>query len=518
MFLPQVVKSARVMKKSVAYLIPYIEQELKKGQKQSAGKILLATVKGDVHDIGKNIVGVVLACNNFEIIDLGVMVPAERILEEARIHNPDIIGLSGLITPSLDEMVHVAKELERNGFKQPLLIGGATTSRIHTAVKIAQNYSQPVIHVLDASKSVPVVSNLLNINSKDEFAQNIKTEYDKLRENHLKSHGNSNLASYSDSVQSRFQINWEDEIILQPKHLGIFSGTNYDLKEIRKYINWTQFFITWEIKGRYPQIFDNPEKGTEAKKLFDDANAMLDEIIGNNLIQANYSYGILPANSINNQDVVVYSDTNKNTILTTFNFLRQQHQIKQNNPNLSLVDYIAPKESGLTDYIGFFIVTAGIGVEELSEIYLKNHDDYKSFMIKILADRLAEAFAELLHEKVRKEYWGYAAKEELIVDDLLSENYQGIRPAIGYPSIPDHSEITKIMDLIGDDNTILNIGITENYMMTPAASVSGLYFANKAARYFAVGKIKKEQMESYLDRKGSNRPVIEKLLNHYLAD
>jgi len=513
MFLPQVVKSARVMKKSVAHLIPYIEMELKQGNKKSAGKILLATVKGDVHDIGKNIVGVVLACNNYDIIDLGVMVSADKIMEAAIEHNVDIIGLSGLITPSLDEMVHLAKELERNGFTQPLLIGGATTSRIHTAVKIAPHYSQPVIHVLDAGRSVPVVSNLLNDRLKQDFVEQIQNEYQKLRDGHYKSQSQIKLVDYSEAKKNKFNIDWDAEKIETPNFLGVKELIDYNLSEIREYINWTQFFITWEIKGKYPQIFDNPDKGEEARKLFDDANNLLDEIIDNKLIQANAAFGILPANSINNDDIEVYND-NKTSL--KFNFLRQQHQSKNNQPNFSLADYIAPIESNKKDYIGFFVVSAGIGVEELANQYSQNNDEYKSLMLKIIADRLAEAFAELLHLKVRKEYWGYDTNESLDVDGLLSESYSGIRPAIGYPSIPDHTEIDKIFQLFG--NNKLGINVTDNFMMTPAASVSGLYFANPKAKYFAVGRISNDQLESYLERKEDNNDFAKRILSHYLAD
>jgi len=518
MFLPQVVKSARVMKKSVAYLIPFIEKELKQSNKQSSGKILLATVKGDVHDIGKNIVGVVLACNNYEILDLGVMVPVEKIIEEARKNDVDVIGLSGLITPSLDEMIHVAKELERHNFDVPLLIGGATTSKIHTAVKIAPNYSHPVIHVLDASKSVPVVSNLLNNQIKIDFINQIKNEYKKLRENHLKSQSKQNLCEYQEAIENHFKIDWTKQVIKKPNFIGQKIVKNWDLNQLRNYINWTQFFVTWEIKGKYPQIFEHPEKGEEAKKLYKDANEILDYVINNNLISANCFYGIYPANSINNEDVILYKDENRIEKLITFNFLRQQHPIKVGVSNYSLADFIAPLESNLVDYLGFFVVTAGIGVEELSNEYIKNNDDYKSFMLKILADRLAEAFAELLHEKIRKEIWGYSEVENLNIDELISEKYQGIRPAIGYPSIPDHSEITKIFELLVNEKDNLGIEITENFMMWPAASVSGLYFANEQAKYFAVGKINKDQADSYIARKGMPKEIFYKLLANYIDE
>lgn len=515
MFLPQVVKSARVMKKSVAYLIPFIEQVLKDSNKKSSGKVLLATVKGDVHDIGKNIVGVVLSCNNYEIIDLGVMVSADKILAEAKAHNVDIIGLSGLITPSLDEMVHVAKELERNGFTQPLLIGGATSSRIHTAVKVAPHYSHPVIHVLDAGRSVPVVSNLLNDRLRDDFIIQNRTEYQRLRETHIKSQSQINMISYEEAKKNKFIIDWSNENIEKPNFLGIKNLTDFDLSEIRKYINWTQFFITWEIRGKFPQIFDLPDKGEEARKLYDDANLLLDEIISQKLIRANGTFGILPANSINDEDIEVYNIDGSKP-LVRFNFLRQQIAPKGNVPNYSLADYIAPKESNLKDYLGFFIVTAGIGVEELVDKYTQNNDSYKSIMIKILADRLAEAFAELLHQIVRRQYWGYEKDDNLDIDNLLSESYVGIRPAIGYPSIPDHSEIDKVFELFGSND--VGVTVTDSYMMQPAASVSGLYFANPKSKYFAVGKWKDDQVQSYLNRKGNINETVKRIMSHFLID
>jgi 5-methyltetrahydrofolate--homocysteine methyltransferase len=446
------------------------------------------------------------------------MVPVEKIIEEARKNDVDVIGLSGLITPSLDEMIHVAKELERHNFEVPLLIGGATTSKIHTAVKIAPNYSQPVIHVLDASKSVPVVSNLLNNQIKIDFINQIKNEYKKLRENHLKSQSKQNLCNYQEAIENHFKIDWTKQIIKKPNFIGQKIVKNWDLNQLRNYINWTQFFVTWEIKGKYPQIFEHPEKGEEAKKLYKDANEILDYVINNNLISANCFYGIYPANSINNEDVILFKDLNRSEQLITFNFLRQQHPIKVGVPNYSLADFIAPLDSNLLDYIGFFVVTAGIGVEELSNEYIKNNDDYKSFMLKILADRLAEAFAELLHEKIRKEIWGYAEVENLDIDELISEKYQGIRPAIGYPSIPDHSEITKIFELLVNEKDNLGIEITENFMMWPAASVSGLYFANEQAKYFAVGKITKDQADSYIARKGMPKEIFYKLLANYIDE
>ena len=514
MFLPQVVKSARVMKKSVAHLIPYIEAQLKKGDRQTAGRVLLATVKGDVHDIGKNIVGVVLACNNYEVIDMGVMVSTEKILAAAKEHDVDIIGLSGLITPSLDEMVHVAKELERAGFKLPLLIGGATTSRVHTAVKIAPNYSQPVIHVLDASKSVPVVSNLLNNNTKDEFASKIKNEYDKIRDNHYKSLEDKTLLTYKQAVDNRLKTDWTTYRNPKPNNVGKLVYVEYPLKDIRKYINWTQFFVTWEIKGRYPQIFDNPEKGEEARKLFDDANKLLDEIIENKSLSASGIMGIFPANTVNYDDIEIYTDSNRNEVVETFNFLRQQAS-RGNSANMSLADYIAPKETGIEDYLGLFVCTGGIGTDELVSKYEKDFDDYNAIMVKILADRLAEAFAELLHEELRKDYWGYAKDETLDIEDLHSERYVSIRPASGYPSMPDHTENEKILGLL--DAKSASVNLTESFMMQPAASVSGLYFPHKDAKYFAVGKITRDQLENYANRKGITFDEAKKWLGQNLA-
>lgn len=515
MFLPQVVKSARVMKKSVAHLIPYIEKQLTKSSKQSAGKILMATVKGDVHDIGKNIVAVVLACNNYEVVDLGVMVSAEKIIAEAKAQNVDIIGLSGLITPSLDEMVHVAKELERINSHFPLLIGGATTSRIHTAVKIAPNYSQPVVHVLDASKSVTVVNNLLSANNKANYIQNIKKEYGELADNYYKSIQDKSLLSYDDSILNRFNTDWNNLKIKKPANTGLTIFQDFPLTEIREYINWTQFFVTWELKGRYPQIFDNPEKGEEAKKLFADANDMLDEVIGLNLLKANAVIGIFPACSVNNEDIEIYSDEDRTERIETFNMLRQQSS-RGNASNLSLSDYIAPKESGVHDYLGLFTCTAGIGTDDLVRQYEAEHDDYKAIMIKILSDRLAEAFAELLHEKVRKEIWGFADEEKLNLDDILSEKYMGIRPAMGYPSLPDHTENIKLMNVL-DAQKQAGITLTDSCMMSPGASVSGLYFSHPESKYFAVGKITKDQLEKYADRKNISYDDAKKWLSQNLA-
>ncbi len=510
MFLPQVVKSARVMKKAVAYLLPYIEAEKEKSDSKNAGKILLATVKGDVHDIGKNIVGVVLGCNNYEVIDLGVMVPKEKILEEAVKNNVDVIGLSGLITPSLDEMVEVAQEMESRGMKIPLLIGGATTSRIHTAVRIAENYSGAVVHVLDASRSVPVVSNLLNNESKNNFIQNTKNEYQKLRDEHLKKQSAKDFISLEEARKNKLSIDWENSEIKIPNQLGISVFENYPLNELRNYIDWTPFFQAWELKGKYTEIFKNENYGSEAKKLFDDANKLLDKIIDEKLLTANAVFGIFPANSIQD-DIEIYADEDRNGILTTFHTLRQQSKKAGSVANIALADFIAPKESGKKDYLGMFAVTAGIGIENLLENFASEHDDYNSILVKALADRLAEALAEKLHEEVRKKYWGYAENENLSNEDLIKENYAGIRPAPGYPAQPDHTEkviLFKLLDV--EKNT--KIKLTESLAMYPAASICGLYFANPESKYFGVGKINKDQVEDYHKRKGMSLQEIEKWL------
>ncbi len=538
MFLPQVVKSARVMKQAVSVLEPFISKSREDKQHRYNGKILLATVKGDVHDIGKNIVGLVLSCNNYQIIDLGVMVPTEKIIHKAIENNVDIIGLSGLITPSLEEMIRVAEELEKHNLKIPLLIGGATTSRIHTAVKIVPAYSAPVIHVLDASKSVAVVSNLLNSKTKDDFVNEIKQEYKLLRENYLQKNSEKNLISISEARENRKQFNWTKQIINKPKKPGITILENYSLDEIRKFINWTEFFLAWEMKGRFPKIFENEKYGEEAKKLFKDANELLDLIIEKGLLKANAVLGLFPANTVGFDDVEVYSENNK--ILETFHFLRQQWKKQYGIPNYSLADFIAPNTSGITDYIGCFALTAGIGAKELTSEFSKNNDEYSSILVKIIADRLAEAYAELLHYKVRTEYWGYSENEELkfvchserseesitechserseeshnsllpqpsgffaplrmteeneqinIITTIdLSFSYPGIRPAHGYPALPDHTEKKIIFDLLEVEKNI-GVELTESLMMVPAASICGLYFAHNEAKYEPVGKMQK---------------------------
>ncbi len=509
MFLPQVIKSARVMKKAVAVLLPYIEAEKAgSGGSSSAGKVLLATVKGDVHDIGKNIVGVVLACNNFEVIDLGVMVPAAKILQTAIDENVDIIGLSGLITPSLEEMVHVAKEMTRLKMNVPLLIGGATTSEIHTAVKIDPNYASPVVHVKDASKSVGVVANLLSTNQKEKFTQTIKEKYVAAREKHESKRLEGKFVSLADARKNKINIDWENGPVYKPSFLGNKYFTDFDLAEIRKYIDWTFFFHSWRINGKYPAIFDDPVKGEEAKKLFDDAINMLDKIVSEKMLQANGVIGFYPATSIG--DDVELSLNGKP--VTTFHFLRNQQEKPADVPNLSLADFIQPKESAKEDYIGGFAVTTGIGLEKWVEQYETDKDDYSAIMIKILADRLAEAFAELMHYEVRKAFWGYVPDDNLSIEEILREKYQGIRPAPGYPACPEHSEKRILFDLLQAAEKA-GIILTENFAMYPAASVSGYYFAHPQAQYFNLGKISKDQVEDYARRKNLSVEDVERLLS-----
>ena len=511
MFLPQVVKSARVMKKAVAYLLPYLEEEKAANQDtSSASKILLATVKGDVHDIGKNIVGVVLACNNFDIIDMGVMVPAEKILDKAIEENVDVIGLSGLITPSLDEMVTVAKEMERRKMNIPLLIGGATTSRIHTAVKIDPVYSGSVIHVLDASKSVPVAGELTNKESYGGIFQRVKDEYSKAREDHANRKQVKSYIPYAQAVENKLKVDWSAKEMIAPAQLGTQVFKDHDIAEIRDYIDWTPFFNTWMLKGKYPAILDHEIVGEEARKLFEDAQKVLDEVIEQNLLYANAVVGLYPANAVGD-DVEVYTDESRETVHKKFHFLRQQGKKGSGLPNLSLADYVAPKESGKADYIGGFAVTAGVGIEPLIEKYEQDHDDYNSIMIKAVADRLAEAFAEMMHEKVRKELWGYATDETLDNESLIKEKYQGIRPAPGYPACPDHTEKRTLFDLLEVEKHT-GISLTESFAMYPAASVSGFYFMHKEAKYFGLGKIEKDQLTDYADRKEMSHEVAEKWL------
>lgn len=522
MFLPQVVKSARVMKKAVAYLLPYLEAEKKAGESgRTAGKVLLATVKGDVHDIGKNIVSVVLACNNFEIVDLGVMVPCEKILETAKKENVDVIGLSGLITPSLDEMVHVASEMEREGFKIPLLIGGATTSKVHTAVKIAPKYSQPVVHVNDASRSVPVVQSLISDEMKADLVNKVKEEYEKLRELNKNAQSQNKFISLAEARANKLQIDWEQHKIIyngdfKPSFIGNKVFEDYPIEEIAQYIDWTPFFHSWELKGSYPKIFNDPDRGTEAKKLFDDAQKMLRKIIDEKWLVAKGVVGIYPANAVNDDDIEVYEDEQRDRVKMKFHTLRQQTKKPAGQANLALADFIAPKQSGVRDYVGGFAVTAGAGIEKQLEIFAKDHDDYNSIMLKALADRLAEAFAELMHLRVRKELWGYAKNENYSNEQLIKEEYQGIRPAPGYPACPDHTEKLLLWQLL-DVEKSAGIVLTESMAMYPTAAVSGLYFAHPRSQYFGLGKITKEQLEDYAKRKGMTIEVAERWLQPNLS-
>jgi 5-methyltetrahydrofolate--homocysteine methyltransferase len=513
MFLPQVVKSARVMKKSVAILTPYIEAEKAKNEaKGPAGKVLLATVKGDVHDIGKNIVGVVLGCNNFEVVDMGVMVPADKILERAIEEKVDVIGLSGLITPSLDEMVHVAREMQRRGMKLPLLIGGATTSKTHTAVRIAPNYSEPTVHVLDASRSVPVVQSLIGAD-RDRFLSEITDEYIRVRDEHSRRKETKEILSLEDARANRFQ--GEPYEIKRPNKLGLTFFDDFPLEEIRPYIDWTPFFQAWELRGRYPKIFEDEFVGEEAKKLFDDANKILDEIIQGKLLKAQAVVGLFPANAIEGDSVEVYTDDYRLDVACKFHMLRQQSAKAKGVPNIALSDFVAQKNTA-QDYMGGFAVTAGIGIEEILEKYHKEHDDYSSIIVKALADRMAEALAELMHAKVRKELWGYAPDESLANEDLIREKYVGIRPAPGYPACPEHTEKRTLFDLLKVEETTA-IRLTESYAMYPAAAVSGFYFAHPQSKYFPVGKIDKDQVEDYAARKGMSVEEAERWLSPILA-
>ena len=517
MFLPQVVKSARVMKKAVAHLIPFIEEEKNaSNDTREAGKILMATVKGDVHDIGKNIVGVVLGCNNYSVIDLGVMVSSDKIIQTAIDEKANVIGISGLITPSLDEMVHVAKEMERLGLKIPLLIGGATTSRIHTAVKISPNYSGTTVYVLDASRSVPVVSSLLTDDKtvKEKFVENISKEYKKIRADHLKKKEARNYISIEKARENKLKTDWDKVKIKRPETLGVTVLKDYPIETLRKYIDWTPFFQTWELKGKYPAIFDDDKYGAEAKRIYNDANNLLDEIITKNLLHANGVFGIFPANSVGD-DIEIYTDETRKGVKRVLHTLRSQTQKSDNIPNLALADYIAPKETGIADYVGAFAVTTGIGIEPVIKKFEQEHDEYNSIMTKAVADRLAEAFAEHLHEQVRKIYWGNSSDEVLSNEELISEKYTGIRPAPGYPAQPDHTEKLIIFDLLDAEENAL-ITLTESLAMYPAASVSGLYFAHPDSKYFNVGKISKDQVLDYHRRKGMSLDEMERWLRPVL--
>lgn len=510
MFLPQVVKSARVMKKAVAYLLPYIEEEKllnpQEGDSDGNGKILMATVKGDVHDIGKNIVSVVLACNNYEIVDLGVMVPPEKIIAEAITHNVDIIGLSGLITPSLDEMVHLAKEMERKNFKVPLLIGGATTSKAHTAVKIDPQYSQAVVHVNDASRAVTVVGDLLQKETQHTYKQSIKDDYDVFRDKFLKRSVQKEYKTIEAARKNKFQTDWNKSEIIKPNQLGIQVIEDLELDKLLPFIDWTPFFRSWELHGKYPNILKDNVVGKQAIELFEDAQVMLKQVLDEKLLKAKAVFGLFPANTINDDDIeVTASPVNSSAVENketkyVFRTLRQQLQRKEGVPDYALADFIAPKEAGIQDYIGCFCVSTGFGTAELAAEYEKNLDDYSSIMIKALADRLAEAFAEYLHKEVRIKHWGYATHEDLTNDDLIKESYRGIRPAPGYPACPDHLEKLTIWELLGVEEKI-SVQLTESLAMWPAASVSGYYFGHREAKYFGLGKIKQDQVEDFAKRK-----------------
>ena len=507
MFLPQVIKSARVMKKAVAYLLPYIEADKEKFQtSDERKKVLMATVKGDVHDIGKNIVGVVLGCNNYDIIDLGVMVPTEKILDTAIKEKADVIGLSGLITPSLEIMVDIAKEMERRKMDVPVLIGGATTSKIHTAVKIEPEYSHPVIHVKDASLAVNVVSNLVAKNQN--YIEKIKNDYAEVRSFQGKRKAKTYL-TLEQAQQNKFQLNWQDTPVYKPNFVGVKQLIDYPLEELRKYIDWTFFFLTWGMKGHYPQILNDEKQGEAARKLYAEANEFLDEIIERKMLQANAVFGIWPANA-DADDVILYEDESRLKEIGRFYHLRQQELKKEGLSNYSLADFVAPVESGVADYCGGFATTAGIGIEKWKEQYQADHNDYKAIMLEALADRLSEAFAEVLHLKVRKEYWAYAPDENLSLDDLLKVKYQGIRPALGYPACPEHSEKENLFNLLKAEE--VGITLTEHYAMYPNASVSGEYFVHPESKYFSLEKVGKDQVEDYARRKGKTIGFIEKFL------
>tara|TARA_B100000953_G_scaffold173300_1_gene142813 strand:- start:19 stop:3714 length:3696 start_codon:yes stop_codon:yes gene_type:complete len=516
MFLPQVVKSARVMKKAVGYLIPFIESEKKGKIIKSNGKIVLATVKGDVHDIGKNIVGVVLQCNNYEIIDLGVMVPAQKILDTARDQNADIIGLSGLITPSLDEMVHIAKEMKRQEFQIPLMIGGATTSKTHTAVKIDPDYDYLVVHVKDASRAVGVSTKLLNIDMKKTYSKEIESEYELLRERHKGKQAKINWLTLEDARKNQKQVDWSNYSTTKPNKLGVHIFNDFPLTELVKYFDWTPFFIAWELAGKFPRILEDKIVGEEATHLYKDAKIMLSRIINEKWLTAKGVYGLFPANSVNYDDIHIYTNEKRNTILSTINTLRQQIQKPPGQYNFALADFIAPKESKKNDYIGAFSVSAGFGIEKRIKQFENENDDYNAIMLKALADRFAEAFAECLHERIRKEYWGYASNEKLEKEELISESYKGIRPAPGYPACPDHTEKKLLWKLLNvEENT--GVTLTESYAMYPTASVSGWYFSHPDSRYFGLGKINRDQVQNYAERKEQDLKTIEKWLSPNLG-
>ena len=513
MFLPQVVKSARVMKRAVAYLQPYIEAE-KDGKQSFAGRVLMATVKGDVHDIGKNIVSVVLGCNNYEIIDLGVMVPPEKIIETAIREKVDIIGLSGLITPSLDEMVYVSKEMEKKNISIPLLIGGATTSKAHSAVKIAPNYGHTVVHVNDASRAVTVVGNLLKKDNQV-YKEQIREEYEKFREQFLKRGKTKNFVTIEEARKRKFKIDWNTSEIVKPNQLGIQIIQDFDLSKLEAFIDWSPFFRSWDLHGKYPDILTDKVVGEQATDLFADAKELLRKVIDGKLLKAKAIFGLFPANTVNDDDVEIYDESGK--VKVTFLTLRQQLDKREGIPNFALADFIAPKDSGKKDYMGCFAVTTGFGTAELAKKFEDDLDDYNSIMIKALADRLAEAFAEYLHKEVRTKSWGYDTDENLSNAELIKESYTGIRPAPGYPACPDHLEKRTIWKLMQVKENI-GLQITDSLAMWPAASVSGYYFANQEAKYFGLGKITPDQLKDYAKRRGVSNDEAEKWLSPNLAD
>jgi 5-methyltetrahydrofolate--homocysteine methyltransferase len=519
MFLPQVVKSARVMKKAVAYLIPFIEQEKLDNPeyataKDTNGTIVMATVKGDVHDIGKNIVGVVLQCNNFEVIDLGVMVPTQKILDTAIEIGADAVGLSGLITPSLDEMVNVATEMQRRGFTIPLMIGGATTSRAHTAVKVDGKYDGPVVWVKDASRSVPTLAALLSDSLRPKLMADIKEDYDSLRARHATKHDRP-MVSLERARENRTPVDWSDYQPPVPKVPGIQVLVDYDLAELRDYIDWQPFFNAWELKGKFPDILHSPATGETARSLYEDAQAMLDRMIAEQWVTANAVLGLFPANAVGD-DIELYTDESRSEVLTTMRNLRQQGDHREGVPNRSLGDYVAPRETGLADYVGAFAVTAGLGADAKIREFKEQLDDYSAIMLEALADRLAEAFAERLHQRVRTEFWGHVAEEDLDNAALIAEKYQGIRPAPGYPACPEHTEKQRLWDLLGV-HSATGIQLTDSMAMWPGAAVSGWYFSHPQAQYFVVGRIGRDQVADYAERKGWTLAEAERWLSPNLG-
>ena len=504
------------MKKAVAYLLPYIE-EAKGGEQQSNGKILMATVKGDVHDIGKNIVGVVLACNNYEIVDLGVMVPPEKIIEAAKEHNVDVVGLSGLITPSLDEMVFLAKEMERLNFKLPLMIGGATTSKAHTSVKIDPQYENAVVHVNDASRAVTVVSNLLNKKTSEKYVADLKLDYEDFRTKFLSRTKKKKLIPLAAARKNKFKIDWKTSEIKKPNKLGVYILEHITLDELLPFIDWSPFFRSWDLHGKYPEILKDKVVGEQATELFSDAKKLLKEIVSKKLLKAKAVFGLFPANSINDDDIEILVKEPKGAVEFAFRTLRQQLDKREGRPNYALADFVSPKDSGVEDYMGCFCVSTGFGTKELAEKYEAKHDDYNAIMVKALADRFAEAYAEFLHKEIRTNYWGYAVSENLSNEDLIKESYKGIRPAPGYPSCPDHTEKLTIWEVLKVKENI-GVELTDSLAMWPAASVSGYYFGNKEAKYFGLGKITQEQVKDFAIRKGMDLKEAKKWLDPNLVD